>query len=72
MELRDSRTIAIPSTRSDRRYELRIDYRRVDPAASPDGAIHHRATATLVEKDLAGATLRERPICASDSEESVD
>ena len=72
MLMRESRTIAIPSTRSDRRYELRIDYRRVDPAASPDGAIHHRITATLVEADSTGAALRERPIYASDSEETID
>jgi len=70
--MRESRQVAIPSGRSDRRYELRIDYRRVESAASLDGLIHHRNTATLVEMDATGRPLLERQVYASDREETID
>lgn len=69
---RRSRSIAIPSARRDRSYQLQIDYRRVDQASSKDGAIHHLVTATLVEKDATGKVLKELRIYQSDSKETVD
>ena len=70
--VRQSRSVAIPSARPDRSYQLQIDYRRVDQASSKDGAIHHLVTATLVEKDATGIVLNERQIYQSDSKETVD
>ena len=65
---RRTRSIAVASPDTERRYVLRIAYTE----EKRPGVIHHRTETTLLERDARGKVLRRKPIHRGVSEETID